>query len=403
MRILQIVCLGSTLLGCRGAAQSAEPDLGRLVDSLMPAVERAAGMRFAATPRSALRSRDEVRAFLVRKTAAEFSEARLAGLTAAYRLLGLVPDTLDLRGLVLDLLTEQVAGFYDPDSLTLYGVRGADPTAMRLVVAHELVHALQHQVLPLDSLLGPAGAADGDRQAAWQAVLEGHATLISLRMLVPDPDLMDRADFWENYRDQVRQQQARMPVFRESPLVLREGLLFPYLSGAEFMRWWIGAHPDRSLPRRDELPASTEQVLFPSRYTAGDQPVAVQFVDSSATVEFEDTLGELGLEVLQAVGRGVPNVVARIPVGWGGDRYRVYRGTDGAALVWYTVWDTPAVADRFAAGLGADIAKTSRPGYRGTVDAVTLGDHPGVRLVLAPAGWAGWKRIPGGTVDPNRP
>ena len=52
-----------------------------------------------------------------------------AGSRAAYRLFGLLPDTLELRGLLLDLYAEQVAGYYDPDSTTLFGVAGADRDA----------------------------------------------------------------------------------------------------------------------------------------------------------------------------------------------------------------------------------------------------------------------------------
>ena len=40
-----------------------------------------------------------------------------------------------LRPLLLDLYTEQVAGFYDPDSATLFGVEGAD----RVVAFFEIV------------------------------------------------------------------------------------------------------------------------------------------------------------------------------------------------------------------------------------------------------------------------
>ena len=59
----------SLSLACRGEPVRAQRDAGiaRLVDSLKPAVERAAGFRFKVTPRSAVRTREQVRAYLVAK------------------------------------------------------------------------------------------------------------------------------------------------------------------------------------------------------------------------------------------------------------------------------------------------------------------------------------------------
>ena len=47
------------------------------------------------------------------------------------------------------------------------------------MLAHELVHALQHQYIPLDSIMRQPG--DNDRLAAAQAILEGQATLADCR------------------------------------------------------------------------------------------------------------------------------------------------------------------------------------------------------------------------------
>ena len=112
----------------------------------------------------------------------ELPPKRLHGLETTYRLFGLLPDTLQLRPLLIDLYTEQVAGFYDPDSATLFGVEGADRTQLSLVLAHEMIHALQGQHLPLDSILD--ARENNDRLSAAQAILEGQATLASLEPAV---------------------------------------------------------------------------------------------------------------------------------------------------------------------------------------------------------------------------
>jgi hypothetical protein len=379
--------------GCRGQSRAAQEDavLARLVDSLRAPVERAAGLTFRTPPRSALRSPAQVRAYLLAKLDEELPPARMRGLETAYRLFGMLPDTLDLRKLLLDLYAEQVAGYYDPDSSTLFGVAGADRTQLRLVLAHEMVHALQGQYLPLDSIL--KATTSNDRLTAAQSILEGQATLASIEVLAPGQGVTKLPQFWEMYRDQVRQQQSAMPVFARAPLVVREALIFPYLDGAEFMHWWTTDGPKDTVPYGPRMPVSTEQILHPDRYARGDLPVPLAFAADSGIV-YEDGLGESEIRVLLATLAGSDEVQTAVPIGWGGDRYRVYDTSGGPALVWYAVWDDQRSAERFLRSAGPRLQRTGRPGYRVTLDALTVAGRPATRYVLAPAAWARWASVP---------
>jgi hypothetical protein len=380
-------------LACRGEARQTqatdEQDLARLVDSLRAPVERATGLRFTSPPRSAMRSRDQVRAYLIGKLDEELPPKRLHGLETTYRLFGLLPDTLQLRPLLVDLYTEQVAGFYDPDSVTLFGVEGADRTQLSLVLAHELIHALQGQHLPLDSILD--ARENNDRLSAAQAILEGQATLASLDVLAPGHDVAQNPQFWEMYREQVRRQQSSMPVFRRAPLVLRETLIFPYLEGAEFMHWWEREGRD-SMPYGPRMPVSTEQVLHPERYARGDVPVRIAFPPEQGVV-YEDVLGEAEIRVILATLAGSDEVQTVMPIGWGGDRYRLYQPAEGPALVWYVIWDDARSAERFMRSAAA-LRNTSRRGYRASLDSLAVGGRPATRYVLAPERWTRWGALP---------
>lgn len=391
-RVMLLAAL-ALLIGCRGRPRSSPSDpveIARVVDSLRPSVERAVGQSFSETPRSAMVSKEEVRRFIMERMEQEFPPVRRAGVEAAYSLLGLLPDTLNLDSLLLAIYSEQVAGYYDPQSRTLYGVHGADPTQLRLILAHELVHALQHESLPLDSIL--VGGGDGDRTAAAQAVLEGHATLASTAMLSGDPGIVENEEFWNQYREQVLAGQQQMPVFARAPLILRERLIFPYLAGAEFMRWWKRTRGS-PLPSLEQLPASTEQVLHPDRYPA-DLPGRIEFADSSADVMMEETLGELEIHVLLASFIDLVRAAYDAPLGWKADRLRVYRTPGGPALVWYSLWDGEPQAARFHRNAQAGFQDIVKPGYRVDVSRVTHRGGPGVRVVHAPEGWGGWKSVP---------
>jgi hypothetical protein len=393
-----IACLvGAAIVvaACRGLerarAGSGADELARLVDSLRVPVERAAGLTFRTPPRSALRTREQVRAYLIAKLDEELPPARMAGLETAYRLFGLLPDTVALRRLLLDLYSEQVAGYYDPDSATLFGVAGADHDQLRLVLAHEMVHALQGQYLPLDSILN--ATANNDRLTAAQAILEGQATLASIDVLAPGQKVAATPEFWEMYRDQVREQQSRMPVFAKAPLVVREALIFPYLDGAEFMHWWGTSGEKDTVPYGPRMPVSTEQILHPERYARGDAPVEVVFPADSATV-YEDVLGENEIRVLLAALAGSDEVQTVVPIGWGGDRFRVVGSLFGPALVWYVVWDDAQGRQRFMRTAGPGLRRTGRPGYRAALDSVAVDGRPATRYVLAPDQWPGWPAVP---------
>jgi hypothetical protein len=300
---------------------------------------------------------------------------------------------------MIALLTEQVAGYYDPDSGALFVPNDlSDRFQIRTVAAHELVHALQDQYTPLDSILNQR--RHNDRRSAAEAVLEGQATFYQISILMPEqhPETFPDHWFWRQ-SESTALQQAAMPEFAGAPLWLRESLIFPYLRGADFVGWYVRTHHGHE-PYGADMPVSTEQILHPDRYATGDEPVTLAFpAQVPDAVRYEDDLGEfeIGLLFAQLMGDANDDKGGVYAQGWGGDRYQVYGPAGGAdALVWYTVWDTPAARDRFVRGLIRAWAGRQgvRRGRRSTVEAVTVDGIPGARLVDAPETWGGWKALP---------
>lgn len=385
-RLLPIVVLAAA---CRGEAprtptgDEADARFAALVDTLTPAVEKSVGLSFREPPRSAVRSREQVRRYLEAKLDEELPPARLRGIETAYRLFGLIADSIELRPLMLDLLTEQVVGFYDPDSATLFGVSGAPPDQLRIMAAHEMVHALQGQYLPLDSILDQRGS--NDRATAAQAVLEGQAMVASIGA-VTGSDALSDPGIWALFREQARNAQQSMPRFAAAPLIVREALIFPYIEGAEFMRWWASSPHADTMPYGPRMPESTEQILHPDRYAAGDRPLAITFPPADSTVMHEDALGELEVRILGAMLNGNAEVAYTVPLGWAGDRYRVTETAAGPALEWLIAFDDARSRDRFATGIGAKLAASRREAYQGRLEPADIAGRPGLRYRLTPSG-----------------
>ncbi len=385
-------------VGCRERAEAVQRQgaLRELVRQRMPALEHVTGLKFKRDPAVAARSRTQVRDYIIHKFDEDLPPAELAGLQQTLRLFGFVPDSLDLRESFADVLTEQIGGYFDPDSNTLYVPTDIDSFIVRTSVTHELVHALQGQYVNLDSLLELKHA--NDRRSAAQAVLEGQATLVQTLVMMPEQRLEQLPSFWEA-RVATMAQQRRMPAFAHASRWLRETLIFPYLAGADFVRWYATTHPGRQ-PYGAAMPVSTEQILHPDRYAVGDAPLELAFVlPSPDTVRYEDDLGEFETRLLFAelLDDTTEEQSAWLASGWGGDRFRVL-GPAFDALVWYSAWDNSAAAGRFAKGLERAWARRRSgggpPARRWEVTRLTLDGRPLVRLVDAPPGWSGWHNVP---------
>jgi hypothetical protein len=386
-------------LGCRERAQAVqgEVELKDMVHRMMPVVAEAAGLPFKHEPVVLRRSRAQVRDYVIHKFDEDLPPADLNGLQSALRLFGLIPDSLELRPTMIDLLTEQIAGYYDPDSSALYIPADIEPFQLRVVVSHELVHALQDQYVRLDSIITQRHV--NDRRSAAQAILEGQATVAQIPVLMPEqkPDTLPLGWFWKQ-RSVMAAQQAQMKEFARAPLWLREGLIFPYLGGADFNVWFRRKYFGRSV--LDSMPRSTEQILHPERYAAHDEPTEIAFQDDRppGEVRWEDGLGEFETRLLFQQQLGDEAEAITLASGWDGDRYQVLGAAQTEALVWYSVWDDVAAANRFAGGLQRAWAKrrpdrTASP-RRSEIRQLTVDGRPVVRLVDAPANWAGWKAVP---------
>ena len=383
-------------LGCRERAQAvqSEADLKDMVHRMMPVVAQATGLPFKREPLVLRRSRAQVRDYVIRKFDEDLPPADLAGVQSALRLFGLIPDSLELRPTMIDLLTEQIAGYYDPDSNALFIPADIEPFQLRVVVSHELVHALQDQYVHLDSIITQRHA--NDRRSAAQAVLEGQATVAQIPVLMPEqkPDTFALGWFWRQ-RAVMAAQQAQMKEFARAPLWLREGLIFPYLGGADFIVWFRHKYFGRSV--LDSMPQSTEQILHPERYAAHDEPTDLVFSSGGPdTLQYEDGLGEFETRLLFQQHLGDEAEAANLAAGWDGDRYQVL-GPKSDALVWYSVWDDAVAATRFATGLqrawqkGRPDGRTAR---RSEIRQLTVAGRAVVRLVDAPTDWKGWRALP---------
>lgn len=382
----RLTCLllgaGVLIAACTGGGDAENP-YADIVRENIPKIEKATGLKFKTPPRLESQSRDSVRAFLERRFNEELPESELTGMERAYKALGLIPRSMDLRRFMLDLLTEQVAGYYDPKAKTLYVVEGGDEAVTGITIAHELVHALQDQHFNLDSLT--QARDDNDRLTTGQAVVEGQATLEQISAMIgSDNAITALPGGWDRVRQMIREAQGSMPIFASAPTMIQETLIFPYLTGAEFMRKFKAESPGQSPFSR--MPASTEQLMHTERYfESRDDPTTVVLpVPSVGTVVYQNNLGEFESRILLFEYLKEQASAVRGASGWDGDRYMLINTPRGDAIAWVSVWDTSIDAAEFFDLMDIALIKrhgSIRPGA-GTGTTRTYGAN-GRRILLS--------------------
>lgn len=361
VRIARSVALaGAGLLSLVSACESQKPEYegpyAAEVAQAVPMIEKAVGLEFKAPPKIEMRSKAQVREFVLK----QFTEAQavrdIGGQEAAYKRLGMIPDTLKLQPFLTNLLEEQIVGYYDPGTKVLYIVEGAEKEVVGITITHELVHALQDQYISLDSVQKIRD--DNDRLSAAQSVFEGQAVYEQISIMLGGSNIaINLPGGWDKIRELIRESQASMPIFAAAPRLIQETLIFPYLSGAEFYRNY--KERKRGTVIYNDMPASTEQIIHPAAFFVNrDAPTRITLgALSNATESYENGLGEFEMRLFLFEHLKDQNEAVRGASGWDGDRYAVVNTPQGPGIVWLTVWDSPVEAGEFFDLAGQAIEK----------------------------------------------
>lgn len=253
------------LLG--GADPIAADDLSGQLEAVAQRVEGVRGLRFADAPEPALLPSEQFEARLTALAAEDYTAADADFDRRTLAALGAVPADIDLRGLLLDLVGEQAAGFYSSETGEL--VVRADPRQLlgpneQVILAHELQHAVADQAmgLPVDD-----ERVQGDAARAGLALVEGDASLTMQHFALDALDLSDQLAIASDPSMLAQQEQLA-----DYPQYLQRDLLFPYTEGIAFVcalyadGGW--ATVDRAY---DGVPTTTAQILWPQRYASGEQ------------------------------------------------------------------------------------------------------------------------------------
>lgn len=339
------------------ANHSSSPDFIKAADQVLLQMSQILSLPIKQPLKKSLRSKQEVRDYLVREDKEDKNDAERYADAKTLEAFGLIPKDFPLDSFMLDVLTDQVAGLYDPKAKEFYIADWIPVDEQKTVMSHELTHALEDQSFRIDDWIKAARPND-DAELARDSVSEGSAmaAMVDYQMLDQHIGVRELPDVTLLIRAGAITEMDKDPNLAKAPIYIRDELLFPYLAGTGFTQEFLKAHSgwkDIHLVFENP-PVSTQQILHPDLYLNGTKPVAATLptwkgvVPENWKLLEENTMGEFGVgEVLKQFRKD--NSEDPLSTAWKGDRYAVFEDAKSKTtpLVFRLVLDSPEDAARF--------------------------------------------------------
>jgi hypothetical protein len=314
-----------------------DADFIAAADEVLGQMSQITGLKLVTPLKKSLRSREEIRAYVIKEMNQDKSPAERYADERSAEAFGLLPKGFDLDSFMVNVLTEQVEGLYDPKTREFYIADWSPLADQRMVMAHELTHALEDQHFQIEAWLR-AARPNEDAELARDAVLEGSAmaAMVDYLMLDTGRSLKDVPDFDPGM---LIGDLGSTPTLQKAPPFLKDVLIFPYIGGLTFSAAVMRNTGWAALPGLFEKPpVSTQQILHPALYRSGKTPASValprleKLLGGNWTKLDENIMGEFGWkEVLKQF---LDNDRAKtLAAAWDGDRYAVFEHKQTKKLI----------------------------------------------------------------------
>jgi hypothetical protein len=357
------------------------------IDQILQFDSKDSGLPIEHPVKRKLTSRADVQKYLESQLKNGKSAKRMLRSGIVLKKFGLLPQNFDLGPFMVRLLKEQIAGYYDSKTKTVYLLNWVAPDVQKPVMAHELMHALQDQHVNLQkwddkSLDGishnvrqdNAHIRTDETDTARQAVLEGQAmvTYIDYALRPHHVTIADNPDFMLAHLGDINSKSTNSPVMDSAPRVLRESLVFPYDEGLRFEIELIrdlGIH-GAFAGALDNPPSTSYQIMNPRAYEDHtpmpilNMPNIHPLLDHLYNPYDVGVMGDLDAKMLLQLTTSTRQAT-RIASKWDGGIYYVAQSkhaadpnsTASVALLYLSRWKNPATAQTFAKNYELEIAK----------------------------------------------
>ena len=341
------------------AQQVDESRILKALDELTATTARLRGLEPKSPIQKGIKSREEITNYIARKIDEDYLTERVLLEEKMLKKIGMLPEEINYRQTVINLLTEQVQGFYDPEERMLFIASWLPMSEQEPVMVHEITHALQDQHFDLQAIFrANRNSTNDDYLLAQQALFEGEATVVMLQFTIErvDRHFSELPNLAVIMETEMEAGMSKSPVLSTVPQFLRETLIFPYAHGAMFLQeaWRRNQSWETINKIYSDPPLSTEQIMHPEKYFGTrDNPKPVDAAAKAARlgaewkIPYKSVFGEFMLGQLLGLHLNKERA-KRAARGWGGDEVLLLENGAGQNAVWIeTEWDTAGDAEKF--------------------------------------------------------
>ena len=322
------------------APSVASPEFLATADEVMNEMSEITGWTLKSPLKKSIRTREEIHAYILKEMDDEKDAKERYASERSAEAFGLLPKNFNLDSFLVDLLTEQIAGLYDPKQHEFYIADWIQPDEQRMVMSHELTHALQDQYFHIEAWTKAAKPND-DAELARESVLEGSAMAGMLEYELRDKGLKLR-DLPDIDPSVFVGDLADTPMLKKAPPFIKDSLMFPYFDGLRFSMsilrtgGWGGFDAVFARP-----PANSQQIMHPELYREAKvaAPIKVELPEgvpgAGWTKLEENAMGEFGWEEVLKQFLGEERA-KKVAAGWDGDEYATFEQKDKKQLMLFT-------------------------------------------------------------------
>jgi hypothetical protein len=348
-------------------------ELFHSVDEILEFDSKQTGLPIKKEVKRKLTSRDEVVSYLTKHLDDEDTK-RLRRSELVLKKFGLLPRDFNLETFLVELLREEIAGYYDPKTKTVNLLDWVPMEEQEPVMAHELTHALQDQSVGLQKWMKrgdkdlaeikkdptPDDIENDEMDDAREAVVEGQAQAMMFQYALAPAghSIVDSPQLLAAMEEETLTGTPGTKIFNEAPIFLKESMTFPYSYGMEFVIKVIQkAGKQKAFAGvLQNPPHTTRQVMQPETYLSGEKidPMRVPDFkrDFKAYQKFDiGAMGEFDVAVLVEQYAGKP-VSKRLYPEWRGGYYYAAlpkgNATAPLALLYVSRWSSSDKASEFA-------------------------------------------------------
>ncbi|HEY6252662.1 MAG TPA: hypothetical protein VI685_22115 [Candidatus Angelobacter sp.] len=371
---------GQDLKKVRVSPEEAE----KILNSVQPVLRfasRDTGFAIHSSVKSRMISRNDMRTTVETRKTDDDDARRLQAEELTLKKFGYVPRTFSTGKFVNGMVEELLAGYYDPRAKTISLLDWVAPEEQKSVLAHELTHALQDQNFNL-LRWQQAGASKDHAPAQFQvseaealpesdarrAVAEGQAMIVLIDYQWMQQGSDNRLELIPGAGNALSEFMNMVPipdtpVIHAAPVLLRDGMAFPYREGLVFELELLGK--GRQVAFNNVFarpPLNTHEILHPDLYLLRQKIRAPQIPDLNGVLadkyEVVDSGGLGELDVRSMIKQYANTRLAEnISSGWRGSAFLLVKRkqvptssatTADVALIYVSAWSSSSMAQHFA-------------------------------------------------------